>query len=59
MNISILWNMGYYSKNGIYHSDPPKCNLKDSSSKGSWNAGDPPTGQGSKCNICFGGHTTF
>lgn len=51
--------MGYYSKNGIYHSDPPKCNLKDSSYKGSWNAGDPPTGQGSKCNICFGGHTTF
>ena len=51
--------MGYYTHNGVYHCTPLKCPLKDSSDKGTYNAGSPPTGQGSKCNICCGGHTSF
>lgn len=51
--------MGYYVKNGISHCTPLKCPLKDSSDRGSFHEGDPPTGQGSKCNICCQGSTSF
>ena len=51
--------MGYYVHDGISHCMPLKCPLKDSSDKGTFHEGSPPTGQGSKCNICCEGHTEF
>ncbi len=48
--------MGYYTHEGTLHRAPPKCTLNTSNAT---YHDSPPDGNYDKCNICFGGSTSF